>query len=221
MDKSPTQIQLNTAKQLLECGVSLGKLRSDYIVRGHRDMVSTTCPGDTLYNIIRSSCPHIVSRTEWNARATKSVTYLKNQPVQYAFIHHSASPAECLTKDSCAAAVRGFQNYHMDTRGWHDIGYNFLIGGEGTVFEGRGWDRVGSHTKNYNSVGLGFCFIGNFMTKGPTQVQLNSAKQLLECGVQLGKLEWDYTVRGHRDMKSTQCPGDILYNIITGWPHYH
>ncbi|GFO44102.1 hypothetical protein PoB_007060700 [Plakobranchus ocellatus] len=100
-------------------------------------------------------CPNIVSRSEWNARAPKSVSYLSHQPLQYAFIHHSAYPEECLTKDSCAAAVRSFQDFHMDTRGWDDIGYSFLIGGEGTVFEGRGWDRVGAHTKGHNSVGLG------------------------------------------------------------------
>ncbi|GFO44104.1 hypothetical protein PoB_007060900 [Plakobranchus ocellatus] len=105
--------------------------------------------------IVAECCPKILSRREWNARATKSVTHLKNQPVQYAFIHHSAYPSECLTKASCAAAVRSFQDLHMDTNGWDDIGYSFLIGGEGTVFEGRGWDRVGAHTKGHNSVGLG------------------------------------------------------------------
>jgi hypothetical protein len=31
-------------------------------------------------------------------------------------------------------------------RQYCDIGYSFLIGGDGNVYEGRGWDRVGSHT---------------------------------------------------------------------------
>ncbi|RUS84892.1 hypothetical protein EGW08_007361 [Elysia chlorotica] len=166
------------------------------------------------------SCPYIVPRSGWGARAPKSVTYLTNQPVQYAFIHHSESPADCMTRERCAAAVRSFQNYHMDTRGWSDVGYSFLIGGEGTVFEGRGWDRVGAHTGGYNSVGLGFCFIGNFGSQSPTAVQLDAAKQLITCGVSKGKIRSDYTVRGHRDMGSTSCPGDTLYNIIRGWSHY-
>ncbi|GFO44108.1 solute carrier family 22 member 21 [Plakobranchus ocellatus] len=202
---------------------SMALLLQDPCVTGtswRRDQEGIWCPNSNSM-IHEFACPNIVSRSEWNARAPKSVSYLSHQPLQYAFIHHSDSPAECLTKDRCASAVRSFQNYHMDSRGWHDIGYSFLIGGEGTVFEGRGWDRVGAHTKNYNSVGLGFCFIGNFMTKNPTQVQLNSAKRLIECGVELGKLKSNYTVRGHRDMGSTLCPGDILYNIIRGWPQYH
>lgn len=35
------------------------------------------------------------------------------------------------------------QNYHMDTKGWADIGYNFLVGEDGLAYEGRGWDRLG------------------------------------------------------------------------------
>ncbi|GFO44107.1 peptidoglycan recognition protein [Plakobranchus ocellatus] len=72
-----------------------------------------------------------------------------------------------------------------------------------------------------NTTDKSFCLIGNFMTKGPTEVQLNKTKQLLECGVLLSKLESEYTVRGHRDVRATLCPGDILYNIIRGWPEYH
>lgn len=40
-------------------------------------------------------------------------------------------------------------------QGWWDIGYSFMIGEDGNVYEGRGWDEVGAHTYGYNSVGLG------------------------------------------------------------------
>lgn len=40
-------------------------------------------------------------------------------------------------------------------QGYSDIGYSFMIGGNGEVFEGRGWDRTGGHTLNYNSIGYG------------------------------------------------------------------
>jgi N-acetylmuramoyl-L-alanine amidase len=36
-----------------------------------------------------------------------------------------------------------------------DIGYNFLIGEDGNVYEGRGWDEVGDHTFGYNFASLG------------------------------------------------------------------
>lgn len=39
--------------------------------------------------------------------------------------------------------------------GWWDIGYSFMVGEDGNVYEGRGWDQVGAHTYGYNTVGLG------------------------------------------------------------------
>ena len=41
------------------------------------------------------------------------------------------------------------------SKGWSDIGYSFLIGGDGRVYEGRGWGRVGAHTYGYNSRAYG------------------------------------------------------------------
>ncbi|KAH9512608.1 Peptidoglycan-recognition protein SC1a [Bulinus truncatus] len=64
------------------------------------------------------------------------------------FIHHAES-SECFSQSTCAAEVRGFQNFHMDTRGWNDIGYSFLVGGDGSVFEGRGWDKISE--ENYEN----------------------------------------------------------------------
>ena len=38
----------------------------------------------------------------------------------------------------------------MELRHFDDIGYNFLIGGDGIVYEGRGWNKQGAHTKGNN-----------------------------------------------------------------------
>ena len=45
--------------------------------------------------------------------------------------------------------------------GWSDIGYSFVVGEDGNVYEARGWDTIGAHTKGYNSVGLGNNFVFN------------------------------------------------------------
>jgi hypothetical protein len=39
---------------------------------------------------------------------------------------------------------------HMFCVGWSDIGYSFVVGEDGNVYEARGWDKVGAHTHNYN-----------------------------------------------------------------------
>lgn len=50
----------------------------------------------------------------------------------------------------------------MDTKHWNDIGYNFLIGEDGNVYEGRGWDVKGAHSRPYNGKSIGICVIGDF-----------------------------------------------------------
>ena len=39
--------------------------------------------------------------------------------------------------------------------GWSDIGYNFVVGEDGNVYEGRGWNSVGAHTYGYNNRSIG------------------------------------------------------------------
>lgn len=38
--------------------------------------------------------------------------------------------------------------------------YNFLIGTDGSVYEGLGWNIVGYHTLGYNECSIGLAFIG-------------------------------------------------------------
>jgi hypothetical protein len=42
---------------------------------------------------------------------------------------------------------------------------SFCIGGPAHVYEGRGWDIVGTHAPNYNNRSIGICFIGDFRGK--------------------------------------------------------
>lgn len=52
-DRVPAKRAVRAALNLLKCGVSQGYLRSNYEVKGHRDVQSTLSPGDQLYEIIQ------------------------------------------------------------------------------------------------------------------------------------------------------------------------
>lgn len=39
-----------------------------------------------------------------------------------------------------------------------------MIGNDGRVYEARGWNKVGAHTKGYNRCSLGLAFIGKKST---------------------------------------------------------
>ncbi|WAR01603.1 PGSC2-like protein, partial [Mya arenaria] len=93
---------------------------------------------------------NIITRAEWGARDPKSTENM-SVPVSTFFIHHTDTNG-CETQDVCSACVRSIQRFHMDTNKWDDIGYSFLIGGDGNVYEGRGWNFVGAHTKGLNLI---------------------------------------------------------------------
>lgn len=41
---------------------------------------------------------------------------------------------------------------------------SFAIGGNGKIYEGRGFDRVGAHALEYNPKSIGICLIGDWQS---------------------------------------------------------
>ena len=98
---------------------------------------------------------------------------------------------------------------------------SFLIGGDGRVYEGRGWNTQGAHTGGFNTMGYGVCFMGNFMEHNPSQEAVEAYHRLASCMVDQEKIVREYQMFGHRQTKppgGTECPGDSLYTTIQDWP---
>ncbi|XP_063791826.1 peptidoglycan-recognition protein SC2-like [Pseudophryne corroboree] len=167
---------------------------------------------------IAYGCPPIVSRSAWGSRWTNCKDSLKPQR-PLAIIHHTEG-ASCSSRASCISQVKNIQNFHINDRRWCDIGYNFLIGGDGSVYEGRGWTKLGAHAKGSNSISIGIAFIGSFQNKLPPQAAINAAKSLIQCGVSKNYIRKNYTLKGHRNVFPTDCPGNTLYNNIRTWGRF-
>ena len=43
---TPNAIALKAVQNLISCGVNRGFIRSNYILKGHRQVTSTACPGN-------------------------------------------------------------------------------------------------------------------------------------------------------------------------------
>nr|CAD7457623.1 unnamed protein product [Timema tahoe] len=198
---------------------------------GVRDRRGNTIPYCYCPGTVHDNCLRIVSRAGWGARPSKEVEYMII-PVQYVVIQHTATP-ECTTASKCAARVAGLQAYFIDTLHNSDIGENFLIGGDGKVYEGVGWHKIGAHTKGYNTMALGITLIGNFSghpngssgvcaitDKLPPKVQLEALKKLLECGVKMGELDPDFKLLAHRQLIATESPGMTLFLELQNWPEW-
>ncbi|XP_026759330.2 peptidoglycan-recognition protein SC1a/b-like isoform X2 [Galleria mellonella] len=146
------------------------------------------------------------------------------QPIKLVIIQHTVS-TECHKFIRCAAEIRNIQSWYLREYNY-DIPYNFLVGNDGRIYEGRGWGIVGAHTKFYNRCSVGIGFIGDYREDAGTQhtkvtqLQVNRTLMFLEASVEEGHLDPNYVVMGAKDLQSTESPGANLYKAIQQWPHY-
>lgn len=63
-------------------------------------------------------------------------------------------------------------------------------------------------------------FISRQIADLPPRPVLDKLQQLITYGTQLGHIQRNYVLFGHRQVKTTDCPGNRLYNVLKEWPHY-
>ncbi|XP_042833255.1 N-acetylmuramoyl-L-alanine amidase [Panthera tigris] len=167
-------------------------------------------------------CPAIHPRCRWGAAPYRGLPTPLQLPLGFLYVHHTYVPAPpCTDFAHCAADMRSMQRFHQDTRGWDDIGYSFVVGSDGYVYEGRGWHWVGAHTRGHNSRGFGVAFVGNYTAELPAKAALHIVQDVLPgCAVRAGLLRPDYQMLGHRQLVRTDCPGDALFDLLRTWPRF-
>ena len=161
----------------------------------------------------------VISRGLWLAQArSDDPKPLIVNPPRYVMVSHTVS-SPCIEERFCKNVVLGIQANHLG-QGFGDIGYNFLIGGDGFIYEGRGWGVIGAHTLLFNSYSIGVAFIGNYVVEKPSKKQLDAFQFLLDAGVELGKLDPEYKILFQRQVTATESPGGSLIDILKNWSHW-
>ncbi|HZL38140.1 MAG TPA: peptidoglycan recognition family protein [Tepidisphaeraceae bacterium] len=138
------------------------------------------------------------------------VPYAAPHHWKWIVIHHSATPT--------GGAV-AFDRMHR-AKGWDELGYHFVIGNgtdthDGRVEVGSRWPKQkwGAHAKTpseqFNRDGIGICLVGNFDVTHPTSAQIKSLTKLVSYLMYTYHIPADH-VLGHRDTKSTDCPGRYM-----------
>jgi hypothetical protein len=147
-----------------------------------------------------------ITRAEWGARPPKTRKAISSS--EGMFTHYTGGP-RAANRAAGVAQVKGIQRFHMDTRGWADIGYSFLVDDEGNIYEGRGWGVAGGHTEGWNSRSHAVCAILNDGQQ-PTPQMLAALRFVHD---EHDRRYGNGFHRSHRDVNSTSCPGNILH----GW----
>ncbi|MFN7160232.1 MAG: SpoIID/LytB domain-containing protein [Candidatus Gracilibacteria bacterium] len=155
----------------------------------------------------------------------------KSAKIKKIFVHHTAELNKDLNKDGVIdtqdekMVMRNNYYFHSLVRGWGDIGYNYVVGSTGTIYEGRaGGDKVvAAHAVWRNISSTGISTMGNFEEENiltPQYTGLANAigyvakkYDLDPLGQSLFYGQTASTVQGHRDSEeaATACPGRNLY----------
>jgi hypothetical protein len=157
----------------------------------------------------------VVYRSQWGARPPIAKTPLSPAAIDALVGHYSAFDGdEQKLHRNCPGRVRAIQNFHMDTRGWSDIAYNWLFCIHGVIFQGRGWGIRSAATGDANSHTVAACFLGN--DSAGQQDLTPEAKDAFRSIYEFVKKRTpqDITCKGHRDFMATSCPGDELYRFL-------
>lgn len=100
--------------------------------------------------------------------------------ITHVVVHHSYSEDGGTTFNSLA-----IRRYHMETKGWHDVGYHFLVemvNGEPQIIGGRPMREPGAHCRelNMNNCSIGICVIGSYDAAPPPEAIWNKAVSLIQ-----------------------------------------
>ncbi|MCC9311764.1 N-acetylmuramoyl-L-alanine amidase [Kitasatospora sp. RB6PN24] len=188
----------------------------------------------------RAPRPGIVTRAGWGAdESLRHPGFTYTGAVRVVFVHHTDTANDYSCDDS-PKVIRAIYQYHVQTNGWNDIGYNFLVDRCGTIYEGRagGVARpvLGAHTLGFNADTTGVAALGSFGDEEPPQAQVDGVTKIAawKLGLTgqdalgsadltsasdgsrypLGSSHSFDTIAGHRDAFATECPGDQLYDRL-------
>lgn len=176
-------------------GKSIRDVRLDYMNTVDGAPVETEVP--VAQKTAAATAPDIVTRAEWGAdeslKSTSGSCVRQFFPVQQLFVHHTVGRN---FDSNPKATMRAIYHFHTRTQGWCDVGYNFVIGWDGTIYEGR-WARryepwevhssedragravAGAHVAGYNSGSVGVSVMGNFSEAQPPPAVRRSLAELL------------------------------------------
>jgi N-acetylmuramoyl-L-alanine amidase len=116
-------------------------------------------------------------------------------------LHCSAS------KDTPDGSVRfsaeDCRSYHVNVRGWYDIGYHWYITRDGVEHKGRDEGTVGAHCLGENDSSIGICYEGTRMPTLPQILTLCNRYRQIRTVYGIEWASW----RPHSEYANKLCPG--------------
>jgi len=106
------------------------------------------------------------------------------------------------------ATVDDIRRWHVDERGWSDIGYHYVISADGVIHKGRPVERAGAHVRKRNHDSIGVCWIGGYKgIDNRTDAQRLALRHLITELLVEHEIDLE-EIKGHRDFDGVKksCP---------------
>lgn len=152
----------------------------------------------------------IVRRDDWGAQTPHYEDMEEDWDYTTVVLHHSGNSGETDPTE--------IEDKHINDRGWSDVGYHFMVGPNGSIYEGRNLRYKGAHVRGANTGKIGILVMGDFQHQwwddddDPTQSQIDNTVSLIRT--LKSKFPAIGELGGHRDYVETDCPGDELYRRL-------
>lgn len=122
------------------------------------------------------------------------------------------------SQEAIAQRLRGFRNYHVNSRGWPDIGYNFAVDQAGRVWTLRGMHNVGSHCASATNRDANTEWVGVLFVVANDEKISDAAIEAFKALRQevLKAFPTATKVVGHQQVPGAQtsCPGKPVMSIL-------
>ena len=113
------------------------------------------------------------------------------------------------TREGEDIPVETIKDWHVNGRGWSDIGYHFYIDLYGEIHKGRDIAKIGAHCKGQNRNSIGICYCGGVEADGktPKDTRLDCQKEALTAVLRTLKAMYPKAeIHSHRDYANKACP---------------
>lgn len=108
--------------------------------------------------------------------------------------------------------IETVRKWHVEERGWSDIGYHYFIQSNGNVYRGRNESVIGSHVRGHNARSIGICLSGSKLF---TDAQFRALKTLVTAICKKYKLDIKTQVKGHKDLQPGKtCPNFNIKDVL-------
>lgn len=184
----------------------------------------------------------VFPREAWGADLPPKGPITREEP-RFLLVHHTASPNNYRSARDVIRLTYSWHTSNDPTKGWPDVAYQFFVGRDGDVWEGRAGALAGPVMASATGGSQGWaqlvCLLGDFTSVQPTAAALDSLVKVLAwlgmrygidtapgataTFVSRGSQKWkrgalvtSTTIAPHRDMSHTGCPGNAFSPRVAG-----